>query len=218
MLSNLSDLSTLPLEFFLELPLTVFRGYLSPEHAPDCTGLWYTNEPKTASIYGHVGIYQTITPCLPILNLGNASVVSLLRLLFAHLSLMKKKASLLNVFDSAIHSLSDGQTERNSSFLEDTIIVDSLLFARSTGLIDCRIGGFGAGVLSTQCLNTTHHFEVCFFSPRQCISYVDSVMNDDLQHIKRLCMERQSALDKKKHPQKKQKRAEGFKMKLSFDD
>jgi hypothetical protein len=211
---DLSDSSLIPSSMFLVVPLVVFRGSLPPEDASSCSGMWYTNEEKTASIYGNVGTYNTVSTTLMVLDIGQPEVVTALRNLFAKYLTLET-----DVFDSVIKTRGDNKTERNSSFFGDTMVLQALVYARDQSWIDERIAGFGSDVLPTECIGTTHHFEICFFEPKSCVAFAKYQLNQDQAQIKHMRMNRHAAVTRKR-PSSKHKTGRLFntsaKIKLTF--
>ena len=190
--NNFSEIDMLKYLIFTKL----FRGYL----LGDCIyGNWYTNSYRTASIYGIVNEFQK-TRELKILDISDPNVVLFLRNLFIKYIRETNSKIKVEVFDSVIKSCKDGKTERNSTFIGDTYVLKSLLYALEKGWLPQDIDGFGADELSTDSILTKHHFEICLFKPENVLR--NPVLIDDLNdpelklRIDKLRLDRRQAISK----------------------
>jgi len=168
----------------------LYRGYLS---RGDRLGRWYTNSPSTASTYGIVSHFKTNRD-LFILNLGDKKIISFLRNLFC-LYVDELKVATINVFDDAIKVKSDGTIERNTSYVADTHILNSLLYSRRKGRLPKIFDGFGADELSTELPGIKHHWEICLFEPYE-IRHIHDDFDYDKARIARLLIERKASISK----------------------
>lgn len=175
-----SKLSTLPDKSWLFVPdYKLYRGFTPPENIQSCSGRWYTNTVDSARIYGNVGCFYSNSPL--ILDIGNPDVVSACREIFIYYVQEMKKPAWAPIFDTVIRTREDGKTERNSSYVSDTHVLNALLYGKKTGLIHADIAGFGSDALPTDC-DSFHHHEVCFFNPQRELQFIRFIRcHDDLR-------------------------------------
>jgi len=187
----------------------LYRGYLSGDLPGEgVSGRWYTNSAKSASEYGIVATFS-VSRNLTILNIADSRTVRLLRTLF-QIYIKETNATDISVFDEVIKTRPDGKTERNTNYVGDTHVLNSLLYFRKKGWLSPYFDGFGARELPTELPGVTHHWEVCLFDPQNVVNYIDEEKNYNKEHIARLRMERKAAIAKKdrKKSQKFQKQVE----------
>jgi len=170
----------------------LYRGYLPGE---GISGKWYTNSEKSASEYGIVASFSVLRN-LTILNIADRRTVGLLRILFQRY-IKETNATDIRVFDEVIKTRPDGKTERNTNYVGDTHVLNSLLYFREKGWLSLYFDGFGSRELPTELPGVTHHWEVCLFDPQDVVKYVDEEKNYNKEHIARLRMERKAAIAKK---------------------
>lgn len=185
----------------LKAPSRVFRGVVDNKD-----GNWFTDTHHTAELYGQVAEFQVRTPLPKILNLGDHRVVEGLAALFARYA-EEVKPQWSAVFKSVFRTREDGLTERDSDFLNDTIVVNALHYAYEQGWLDSAVDGIGAGELHTDS-GSMHHPEIYLFQPAAWVTLLQTTPCSPTK-IADLRLKRKTGIEKRDRKTKKKKRTAG---------